>query len=106
MGGSLFAGLVAALVSLPALAQKAPVPDPRLEQRVNQLLIAEINRSVQFERTIPRPASLLAPRPEPVVEERDMVRAADGLYIERSLMPRGALTDGAGAVRVFPRDAR
>ena len=86
-----------------AQAQQAPVPDPRLEPQLGRIVMAEIQRSVLFERTMP-PRETFAGQPRPQVNERDMVRAGDHIYVERSLLPRGVATDEPGAVRVFPRD--
>jgi hypothetical protein len=95
-----FAAAVA--VSLPALAAP-PVPDPRMEQAFNTFAVADIQRSVSFERTLPPPLE----RPRPVVNEQDMKRLGDGLYVERSLLPRGGReAEEPGVIRVFPRERR
>ena len=94
--------LVAVAVSLPALAAP-PVPDPRIEQVFNTFVVADIQRSVSFERTLPPPPA----RPRPVVNEQDMKRLGDGLYVERSLLPRGGREAGEpGVIRVFPAERR
>ncbi|HEY6821747.1 MAG TPA: hypothetical protein VI321_06985 [Burkholderiales bacterium] len=89
--------LSALLVSLSAHAAQ-PVPDPRLEQSYNTFVVPNIQRSVEFERTLPQPAR----RARPAVNEQNMKQMGDGLYVERSLLPRGGADDEPGVIRVFP----
>src|SRR2546421_13037376 len=99
----LFYALVGSLCMVPAAYAAQPVPDPRLEQVYNNLVVAEIQRSVSFERTLPQPPA----RSNPPVHEQDMKRVGDNLYVERSLLPRSsAAADEQGVIRVFPRDVR
>jgi hypothetical protein len=96
----------AVFLCAPAFAQQAAVPvvvpDPRLEPLYQRTVIAEINRSVMFERTIP----VFVGKGQPVVNEQDMVRIGDSLFIERSLLPPSATSDDPAVVRIFRRDAR
>ena len=94
-----FAAAVA--VSLPSLAAP-PVPDPRIEQALNSFVVADIQRSVDFARTLPQPLA----RPQPAVNEPDMKRLGDGLYVERSLLPHGGRDEEPGVIRVFPAERR
>src|SRR5579859_156314 len=94
---ALAVSLSSVLMSLSAHAAQ-PVPDPRLEQSYNTLVVPNIQRSVEFERTLPQPIQ----RARPAVNEQDMKRMADGLYVERSLLPRGGADDEPGVIRVFP----
>ncbi len=88
-----------AFLCTPAFAQQAVVPDPRLEPLYGRFVIAGINRSATLERTVPP-----VEKPKPVVNEQDMVRIGDSLFIERSLLPPSATSDEPGAVRIFRRD--
>jgi hypothetical protein len=91
-----------AILCTPAFAQQAAVvPDSRLEPFYNRTVVAEINRSVAFDRVVPR-----VEKPKPVVNEQDMVRMGDSLFIERALLPPSAISDDPAAVRVFRSDAR
>lgn len=90
--------LLAAL-ALPAWAQQRP--DPRIEQTVNQTLIVAMERSVNPAKTIP-PVQLA----RPAVNEPDLKKVDDGLYIDRRLLPREPADDGGDAVRIYRRDRR
>jgi hypothetical protein len=92
--------LLVSLVSLSAYAAP-PVPDPRLEQSFNTQVVPNINRSVEFDRTLPQPAQ----RQRPAVHEQDVKQVADGLFIERSLLPRGGAQDEPGVIRVYPNSS-
>jgi hypothetical protein len=99
----------AVLATSSAVAQKAPVPDPRLEPIYSRIVLAEIQRSVMFERTLPQPVlgqRALIEGLIPLVTEPDMVRVDDNLFIERSLLSPRPAPDDPGAVRIFRRDAR
>ncbi len=85
------------LVSLSAYAAP-PVPDPRVEQVYNTQVVPNINRSVDFERTIPVPVE----RPKPPVNEQNVKQVAEGVYVDRNLLPRGGSQDEPGVIRVFP----
>ena|SRR5687767_13939791 len=89
-----------AAIALPAWAQQRP--DPRIEQTVNQTLIVAMERSVNPAKTIP-PVQLA----RPVVNEPDLRKVDDGLYIERRLLPpSSAQPDDSEAVRIDRRDRR
>jgi hypothetical protein len=92
----------AVFLCAPAFAQQAVVPDPRLEPLYQRTVVAEIHRSVMFERTIP----VFVEKRQPVVNEQDMVRIGDSLFIERSLLPPSVTSDDPAAVRIFRRDTR
>ena len=94
-----FAAAVA--VSLPALGAP-PVPDPRIEQVFNTFVVADVQRPVDFQRTLPQPPA----RARPVVNEPGMKRLGDGLYVERSLLPHGGRDEEPGVIRVFPAERR
>ena len=92
--------LLGAVMSLPAHAAQ-PVPDPRLDPYYNMIAIATIHRSVELDRTVPP----LLGKAKPQVRESDMREVRDGVFVERSLLPRsGAAEDERGVIRVFPRD--
>ena len=90
------------LVSLVSLSAHAapPVPDPRVEQVYNQQVVPSIHRSVDFERTIPQAVA----RPKPAVNEQDAKQVADGVYVERNLLPPGR-EDEPGVIRVYPNSS-
>jgi hypothetical protein len=73
---------LALAASCAAAQPRTPVPDPRLEAALSATLIKESERSVQPHRTLPR----IAMRP-PRVEEPDMARMGEGVYVERRLLP-------------------
>src|SRR3954467_4829306 len=82
-----------------AAATPAPL-DPRVEQALSTNVIAQIERSVQFEKTLP---TVQAPR-KPEVDRGEMLQVRDGVYIDRRLAPDTGATDSGRAIRVFPRD--
>ena len=94
---ALMVSLSFATMSLSAYAA-APVPDPRLEQTFNTQVVPSINRSVEFDRTLPQAPQ----RVRPAVHEQNMKEVADGLFVERGLLPRGGAADEPGVIRVFP----
>jgi hypothetical protein len=97
---ALLVSLSIATMSLSAHAAP-PVPDPRLEQSYNMFVVPNIQRSVEFERTLPQPVQ----RPRPAVNEQNMKQMADGLFVERSLLPRGGTEDEPGVIRVYPNSS-
>jgi hypothetical protein len=104
LGISLSAGLLslsAGLVSFSAHGAP-PVPDPRIEQVYNTQVVPNIQRSVELERTLPQP--LL--RDKPAVHEQDVKEVAQGVYVERGLLPRGGERDEPGVIRVFPSSSQ
>jgi hypothetical protein len=86
------------LAALPAGAQQRP--DPRLELALNTTVIKEMQRSVDFSKTIPTPAA----RPRPAVDEPYMAKVDDAIYIDRRLLPQRAEPDDPEAVRILRRD--
>jgi hypothetical protein len=94
---SLVVGLATSFGALAA----PPVPDPRLEQAVSTNLIAQIERSVQFERTLPQPAKLA----KPAVDPGEMAKVADDVYVDRRLVPQDRVPDNENAIRIFRRDS-
>jgi len=82
-------------------AASAAGVDPRLELALSTNLIANIDRSVQFDKTIPpvRPA-------KPAVDSGQAVRMAEDVYVDRSLAPKQPAAGDEKAIRVFPRDKR
>jgi hypothetical protein len=90
----------AALLATPVFGQQTQMPDPRLEPHLGRLVIADIHRSVMLERTMPPAPS----RPKPVVNEQDMARVGEHVFIERSLLPPSVVADDPSAVRIFRRD--
>lgn len=81
--------LWAVLIAAPAAAQqRAPVPDPRLEVALSTTVIKETQRAVEFHKTLPPPAA----RPRPPVDEPDLARMGEGVYLDRRWVP--ARTDG------------
>jgi hypothetical protein len=87
---------LAAFLAFPVMGQqRPPVPDPRLEVVLSTTVISQIERSVAFDKTLPPPAV----RPRPQVNEPDLARLKDDVYVERSLMPqRGAPADGEAVI--------
>ena len=75
-----------------------PAPDPRLEQALNQNVISQINRSTDFDRTIP-PL-------KPPVEPGQGARVAEDVYVDPRLMPSRGGSSTEPAIRVDPRDRR
>jgi hypothetical protein len=45
-------------------------------------------------------------RQRPAVNEQDMKQVADGLFVERSLLPRGGAQDEPGVIRVYPSSSQ
>ncbi|HYG55027.1 MAG TPA: hypothetical protein VD965_06995 [Burkholderiales bacterium] len=91
-----------ALAAIPAFAQqRVPVPDPRIEQVINQTLIVAMDRSVTPAKTIP-PVQV----PRPAVPEAEYKRVDDSLYIDRRLLPPASQSDDGDAVRIFRKDVR
>jgi hypothetical protein len=88
---------ISLLMSLSAYAAP-PVPDPRIEQIYNTQVVPGIHRSVDFDRTIPPPAV----REKAQVPEQDVKQVANGVFVERSLLPRGGAADEPGVIRVYP----
>jgi hypothetical protein len=87
---------ISLLVSLSAYAAP-PVPDPRLEQSYNLQVVPNIQRSLEFDRTIPQPAA----RAKPQVPEQDVKQVAEGVFVERALLPPSG-ADEPGVIRVYP----
>ena len=93
--------LLGALVAVPAAAQqRPPVPDPRLEVALSTTVIKETQRSVEFPKTMPPPEV----RPRPAVNESDMAKVTDGVYVERRLLPASAGNDDPEVVRIRRTD--
>jgi hypothetical protein len=91
------------LLATGSAAAATPAPlDPRLEQALSTNLIAQVERSVQFEKTVPQ---VEAPR-KPVVDHGEMLEVRDGVYLDRRLAPDRSATDNEKAIRIFRRDAR
>jgi hypothetical protein len=88
--------LISLVISLSAYAAP-PVPDPRLEQTYNTQVVPNIHRSVEFDRTIPPPAA----REKPQVQDQDAKQVADGVFVDRGLLPPSR-PDEPGVIRVFP----
>jgi hypothetical protein len=83
-------------------AAAAPGPDPRLEVALSTNLISQIERSVQFEKTLQQTAK----PPKPAVDPGEMVKVHEDVYLDRKLAPQQGPASGEGAVRVFRRDER
>jgi hypothetical protein len=96
---ALLVSLSIATMSLSAHAAP-PVPDPRLEQTYNTQVVPNIQRSVEFDRTIPQPAA----RQKPQVQDHDAKQVADGVFVERSLLPPSR-ADEPGVIRVYPNSS-
>src|SRR2546429_72147 len=93
--------LLIAFVALPAAAQqRPPVPDPRLEVALSTTVISQMERSVAFHKPLPPPAL----RPRPQVNEPEMAKLKDDVYVERSLMPQRGDSADAKAVIIHRRD--
>jgi hypothetical protein len=93
--------LLIAFVALPAAAQqRPPVPDPRLEVALSTTVIQGSERSVAFDKTLPPPAV----RPRPQVNEPEMAKLKDDVYVERSLMPQRGGSEDPEAVHIRRRD--
>jgi hypothetical protein len=89
------------LAALPVAAQqRPPAPDPRLEMALSTTVISSMERSVAFDKTLPPPAT----RPRPAVNEPDMAKVDDAIYVERRLLPQRAELDDPEVVRVQRRD--
>jgi hypothetical protein len=96
-----FVAAVAVLATSSAFAA-TPGPDPRVEQALSTNVISQVERSVQFERTVP---ALEKPR-KPAVDHGEMLQVREDVYVDRRLAPqRGGGTD-ENAIRVSPRDTR
>lgn len=99
--------LVGAMLGAATAVAAAPGDDPRLDQRLEAALgtyvISQLDRSVQLSRTMPPPVE--HPRKR-AVDDGEAVRMSEHVYVDRALMPGGAMPRGEDAVRVFPRDAR
>ena len=94
-----FAFALAVLVwVIPAAAQQGP--DPRLELALNTTVIKEMQRSVDFSKTIAPPAV----RPRPAVNEPYMAKVDDAIYVDRRLLPQRAESDDSEVVRVRRSD--
>ena|SRR2546428_1248608 len=94
-----FAFALAVLVwVIPATAQQRP--DPRLELALNTTVIKEMQRSVDFSKTIPPPAV----RPRPTVNEPYMAKVDDAIYVDRRLLPQRIESDDSEVVRVRRSD--
>ena len=94
-----FAFALALLVwVIPATAQQRP--DPRLELTLNTTVIKEMQRSVDFSKTIPPPAV----RPRPAVNEPYMAKMDDAIYVDRRLLPQRVESDDSEVVRVRRSD--
>jgi hypothetical protein len=91
--------LALALFAAPVIAAP-PVPDPRLEVALSTNVVAQIHRSVELQKTIP----LVITRAKPVVNEQDMAKAGDDIFIERALLPPRPRRDDREAVRIYRRD--
>lgn len=91
--------LLMALIALPAAAQQRPVPDPRIEVALSTTAIKETERSTAFEKTMPQAGV----RPRPRVDEPDMAKVGESVYIERQLAPR-RFSDDPGAVHIRRSD--
>jgi hypothetical protein len=99
-----FFTLGSALIGGPALAQQTARPQlpPQVaETALNTNVISQINRSVEFAKTMPQPA-----KARPPMEDPEMLKAGEDLYIDRKLVPQRATTDDERAIRVFPGDVR
>jgi hypothetical protein len=57
-------------------------------------------RSVAFDKTLPPPAV----RPRPQVNEPEMAKLKDDVYVERSLMPQRGGSEDPEAVHIRRRD--
>jgi hypothetical protein len=83
-------------------AAAPPGPDPRLEAALSTNILSQVERSVQFQRTLPQPEK---PR-KPSVDEGAMQRVQEDVYIDRRLVPQPVGPADEGAVRIYRRDAR
>lgn len=92
--------LLLAFVAASSAAQQRPVPDPRLEVALSTTVIKETQRTVEFHKTMPQPAT----RARPPVDEPHMARMADGVYVDRRWVPARVASDDPNAVRVRPGD--
>lgn len=89
--------VLGALIAVPVAAQqRPPVPDPRLEVALSTTVIKETQRMVEFHKTMPLPEV----RPRPAVNEHDMAKVTDGVYVERRLLPSRAGSDDPEVVRI------
>jgi hypothetical protein len=85
------------LAALPVAAQQRP--DPRVELALNTTVINEMQRSVDFSKTLPPSV-----RPRPAVNEPYMAKVDDAIYVDRRLLPQRAEPDDPEAVRILRRD--
>jgi hypothetical protein len=81
-------------------AASAAGNDPRLDLALSTNVLSQVERSVQFEKTLPQPARL----PKPAVDPSEAVQVSQDVYIDRRLVPQSRSTDD-NAIRVSPRDA-
>ena len=89
-------------VAILATGSALAAPDPRLEQALSTNVISQVERSVQFGRTLPqveRPA-------KPVVDHGEMLEVRNDVFIDRRLVSDNQTRDNEPAIRVFPRDLR
>lgn len=87
--------------SAAALAQP-PGPDARLESALSTVLISQVERSVQFAKTMPQAEA----KKKPAVDKGEAVKVHDDVYVDRRLLPSSAASDDESAVRVFRKDSR
>jgi len=92
--------LLALAIFAAPVAAAPPVPDPRLEVALGTNVISQIHRSVELQSTMPPPIA----RAKPVVNEQDMAKAGDDIFIERALLPPRPSRDDREAVRIYRRD--
>jgi hypothetical protein len=92
----------AALACGTTAAAQPPGPDPRLESAISTILISQVERSVQFAKTMPQPEK---PK-KPAVDQGEAVKVHDDVYVDRRLMPNAGASYDESSVRVFRKDAR